>query len=354
MAWTSPMTAVERDIWTAAQWNAHIRDNLLETMPGKATTAGNYFVSTGLKSIAERSGSSAVVTTAETRSNAAYGDLATSGPAVTVTTGTEALVWIGCELSSNTGPGVPEVTTTTTYTATSTATFQSDGTNRGISNQMYQGYFDGTNGNQYSMALFPSATMVSDLTGATVNTCELFLANQHFYYYFGGDAIIGTHAQSSLAGSHVYSQVTPDLYRKHWDKGESGYKTISKVIAERIRDGLATGIALGQGPTSSNIYYGYFSGATSPKLRINYTKPGSTGGYSKASFAVSGATTIAANDDWCIYLSGTDASNVNRFGICRRVTGLTAGSNTFTMKYASGTSGAISTFSRREIVVMPL
>jgi hypothetical protein len=354
MAWTAPMTAVARSVWTSAQWNTHIRDNLAETLVGKASGGGGYFVTSGASAVAQRGAASAVVSTPETRSSAAYGDLTTSGPSVTVTTGSEALVWLACEAASDGAADAPDVTVTSTYSATSSATFQSDGTNRGDGSHMYQGFFDSTNGNQYSMALFPYTAMQSDMDSATVNTCELFLANQHFYLNAGGSAVIGTHAQTSLSGSHAYSQVTPDLSEDHWDKGEAAYHFISEEIAERIRDGLATGVALGKGPTNSTSYYGYFTGGTSPKLRINYTKPGTSGGYCKVSFAVSGATTLAAKDDWALYFSGMAANNANRWAVCRRATGLTPGSNTFTMKYAAGASGDTGTFQRREIIVMPL
>lgn len=94
MSWTAPMTAVSGTIWTSAQFNAHIRDNLLETMPGKATAANSIFVSSGVNSIAERVPSTAQVATTETTTSLTYTDLATLGPQVTVTTGRKALVWI--------------------------------------------------------------------------------------------------------------------------------------------------------------------------------------------------------------------------------------------------------------------
>jgi hypothetical protein len=90
------MTAVANAVFTAAQFNAHVRDNLLETAPAKATTAGGYFVATGANAIAERVVSSATVATDCTRTANSYAapDSGTVGPAVTVTTGTSALVFI--------------------------------------------------------------------------------------------------------------------------------------------------------------------------------------------------------------------------------------------------------------------
>jgi hypothetical protein len=99
MAWTTPMTAVANSVWTAAQWNTHVRDNLLETMPGKATTAGRWFCSTGSHAIAERVITNATVATSQTTTSTAYADLTTVGPSVTVTTGTLAMVFINANMA---------------------------------------------------------------------------------------------------------------------------------------------------------------------------------------------------------------------------------------------------------------
>jgi hypothetical protein len=99
MAWTAPMTAVSGTIWTSAQFNAHIRDNLLETMPGKATAANRMFVSNGANSIAERVPTQVTVATSQTTVSPTYANLATTGPTVTVTTGTKAIAWFGAEMS---------------------------------------------------------------------------------------------------------------------------------------------------------------------------------------------------------------------------------------------------------------
>jgi hypothetical protein len=100
MAWSTPLTAVSNASLTAAQWNASLRDNLLETAPAKATTAGSYFVSTGANTIAERVGAPAIVSTSETTTSTTYTDLATNGPAVTTTVSQRALVVV-CTQSSN-------------------------------------------------------------------------------------------------------------------------------------------------------------------------------------------------------------------------------------------------------------
>jgi hypothetical protein len=104
MAWTAPMTAVANTPFTAAQFNTHVRDNLLETAPGKATagvTTGSHIVKSGTNQIAFRTASSASVNTQQSTSSTSYTNLSTNGPAVTVTTGTRALVIINCSLLNN-------------------------------------------------------------------------------------------------------------------------------------------------------------------------------------------------------------------------------------------------------------
>lgn len=54
MAWTTPMTAVA-GAFSASAWNTHVRDNLLETLPAKATTVGSYFTANATNSIGQRS-----------------------------------------------------------------------------------------------------------------------------------------------------------------------------------------------------------------------------------------------------------------------------------------------------------
>lgn len=102
MAWSAPMTAVAGAVFTAAQFNAFIRDNLSETAPAKATTPSGYFVTSDTNQIAERVGVANHNNTADTTTSTSYGNLnATTGPSVTVTTGRSALVIVSCSLSNN-------------------------------------------------------------------------------------------------------------------------------------------------------------------------------------------------------------------------------------------------------------
>jgi hypothetical protein len=70
------------------------------------------------------------------------------------------------------------------------------------------------------------------------------------------------------------------------------------------------------------------------------------------SYAVSGSTTIAATTSNAIRFASSNAGEVNRaFGLDMPT--LTAGSNTFTAKYTSGTGGTVTALNRT-LIVFPL
>lgn len=105
MAWTTPLTAVANTALTAAQFNASVRDNLLETAAAKATTAGYHFVATGPNTVAERAILEGVVDTAETTTSTSYTNLTTDGPSVSATTGTKALAFVNAQMDNSTSTG---------------------------------------------------------------------------------------------------------------------------------------------------------------------------------------------------------------------------------------------------------
>lgn len=100
MAWSSPPTFVSGNALTAAQLNV-LSGDLNETAPAKASAAGQLFVSTGLNTIAARTPAFGTVLTTETTTSSSWTNLATTGPSVTVTTGSAALVIVGAEMSAN-------------------------------------------------------------------------------------------------------------------------------------------------------------------------------------------------------------------------------------------------------------
>ena len=183
------------------------------------------------------------------------------------------IVVVGAWVGSG-GGGNPPQQYVKTYAANESASYQEDGTNRGIAS-CYQGRYSATNGNQYSMIGFDDATIRSNLSGATINKVELYLNNNHFYSNSGGNAVIGTHNQTTLSGSHSSSQITDNLQQTHFDYGQAKWITIPNSIGNALRDNTAKGIALGPGPSTSQSYYGYFAGngeSGEAQLRNPYTK----------------------------------------------------------------------------------
>lgn len=102
MAWTAPATAVAGGVFTAAMWNATIRDNLNAGEAALATASAQTFVATGVNTIVARRLSSARVDTSQTTASTTYVDLTTVGPSVTVTTGTSALIIASATMASST------------------------------------------------------------------------------------------------------------------------------------------------------------------------------------------------------------------------------------------------------------
>jgi hypothetical protein len=78
----------------------------------------------------------------------------------------------------------------------------------------------------------------------------------------------------------------------------------------------------------------------------------STGQTARASFAVSGASTVAAGDNNAIYITPYSGGEGGAFGGSFYLTGLTAGSNTFTMQFRVGSGTG--TFEYRQITVIDM
>jgi hypothetical protein len=97
------MTAVAGAVYTAAQFNTFVRDNLLETAPAKAATSGGYFVTTATNQIGERSVQQGFIPTSDTCSATSYGDCDNGiGPLITAFTGSQALVVVGGRIGGGT------------------------------------------------------------------------------------------------------------------------------------------------------------------------------------------------------------------------------------------------------------
>jgi len=103
MAWSTPRTWVAGELVTAAIMNAHVRDQFNVTAAAAASTAGGLFVATGTNTMAERIPTSASdLNVARSTASVTYVAL-TGAPAVTVTTGTIALVLFSATLWNSSG-----------------------------------------------------------------------------------------------------------------------------------------------------------------------------------------------------------------------------------------------------------
>jgi hypothetical protein len=109
MAWTAPMTAVAGAVFTAAQYNTFVRDNLNECAPAKASATGSYFTTSDNNQVSERMAAQAVVIQQDSFNSTSYinpnssptGNAPVVGPAVTVETGSVAFVAVGGRIGGN-------------------------------------------------------------------------------------------------------------------------------------------------------------------------------------------------------------------------------------------------------------
>lgn len=97
------MTAVTGNVFTAAQFNQNVRDNLNTTAPAVATGAGNLIVTTAANIVVERAPVVSFVGPTESTASTTYVDLPTFGPQTGATTGTRALIMLGANLSNSVG-----------------------------------------------------------------------------------------------------------------------------------------------------------------------------------------------------------------------------------------------------------
>lgn len=107
MAWSTPMTAVSGTMYTAAQYNTYVRDNLLETGVAKVTAAGQMVISTGPQQLAARGVAANRVTggSQQTAATSLGDNLTTVGPTVTLTTGSSVLVLLTAFIMNTTAGG---------------------------------------------------------------------------------------------------------------------------------------------------------------------------------------------------------------------------------------------------------
>lgn len=171
------------------------------------------------------------------------------------------------------GGETPVTTYTKTYSSTWSRSYNGSGSLLHSNDDIYQGQYSGTNGNQRSLIGFNYSTIQSDLNGATIKKVELTMKNIHFYNNSGGTAVLGTHNYTSAPSTWSDGSVNQSRTTYSWAKGATKTVDLGVSYGNDLKSGSAKGIALGPGDSTSLTYYGYFDGTVgSPKLKITYEK----------------------------------------------------------------------------------
>lgn len=149
---------------------------------------------------------------------------------------------------------------------------------------LYQGRFDSCNDNTRSWIGFDWNQIQSDLSGATVKKCEVYLYYKHWYFNSGGTAIIGTHSSNyngTGQSGPTFNEALDDTTRKTvtgWARESGKWVDLGTTIGNEFKAGTTTGIVIGPGPSNSQTYYGHAAYGPStastwePKLRLTYVK----------------------------------------------------------------------------------
>lgn len=159
-----------------------------------------------------------------------------------------------------------------TYHPTSSATYYGHDASGGNANQkrtsvgatMYQGgqtSSGGTyNGTMKSVMLLPSS-IVSDLTGVTIDSCTLTLFNQHSWYNSGMTVQLGYGSYTSLGSSYSGGGLTNVKAYSVPENASHTTVLTSTGVPAALKSGACKAFVLGLAPDYNLNYYGYFSGA---------------------------------------------------------------------------------------------
>jgi hypothetical protein len=164
----------------------------------------------------------------------------------------------------------------TNYTAVTEGWYNSAGVFQGSGRASQGDYANpGFNGNTKGAILFDYAQIQSDLAGATITKCQLYLYYTHWFFNAGGIAVIGYHNMTgaSLPGSFgsITGVVSNGLQSANWPNPGGRWVNLGVPFGNRFfSGGTARGIIIGPAPSSSQAYYGYTSGI--PQIRFWYTK----------------------------------------------------------------------------------
>jgi hypothetical protein len=172
------------------------------------------------------------------------------------------------------------------WQANGSATYKGSGAKRtDLLDEVAQGYYGSTNGNQSAVMTFTAANSTGDetgvsistaLAGATVSRVEVWLYATHWFSYAGGTARIG-YANATAVPS-TFSSAKPYVTASGWKRDTGRWVTItSAALAKALVAGTCRALTVGPGIGTSSTYYGRFvsaSGTASrrPVIRITYSK----------------------------------------------------------------------------------
>jgi hypothetical protein len=150
-------------------------------------------------------------------------------------------------------------------------------------------------------------------------------------------------AKATAAGQYAASTAANTLAARA--ASGVGVATVDTVTSTTYGAGVST-----SGPATAALATGS-SACVSISARLQHATATAE---SWASFAISGATTLAASDNFALMYNSPLANSAIRAGSVLIVNGMTVGNNTFTMQYRTSTSaGGGTTMSNRQIAVHP-
>ncbi|MCP1324283.1 MULTISPECIES: hypothetical protein [Bacillus] len=168
-------------------------------------------------------------------------------------------------------------TYTKTWGCTFTQTYREKGTKRTDyrSQKICQGrYVYEPWGIMRSLIGFDDGARIrNELQGARIDKVELYLQNEHWYYYAGGTVVAGFHNHSWKPDTFSHSEYGK-AYQKFYDRGTAGWVNLPVALGYGIRDGYYKGVSIFAN-TGAGEYYGIFNGYGdwgAPQLKITYTK----------------------------------------------------------------------------------
>lgn len=144
---------------------------------------------------------------------------------------------------------------------------------------LYQGRFnnpdirwEGDAGIQKGMIGFNDGDIRNSLRGTKIESVRLYLHSSHWWYYSGGQAVIGLHNSSGWQGSFRCSQY--DVKRQNYgNRNEGHWIDLPVWVGERFRDNSTKGFVTYVNDWNNPLFYGYFFGTQDgkkPKLQITY------------------------------------------------------------------------------------